>query len=104
MTGRIWICAMLVAVASAAIAQPGGEATYKSQCQMCHGDTGKGDTPIGKGLHAKSFSDPQVIKASDAKLMGQVENGSSAMPPFKDKLTDTQIKDVIAYVRTLEKK
>lgn len=104
MMGKIWIGAIFVAVASVAVAQTGGEATYKAQCQMCHGETGKGDTPVGKGLHAKSFSDPQVIEASKAKLIGQVKNGSSAMPPFKDKLTDAQIKDVIAYVRTLERK
>jgi cytochrome c6 len=104
MTGRIWVCAILVAATSAAVAQSGGEATFKAQCEMCHGSTGKGDTPVGKALQAKSLTDPEVVKATDAALMEHIKNGSTKMPAFKDKLTDAQINDVIAYIRSLEKK
>ena len=93
----------LLAVASAA-AQAGGEATYKAKCQMCHGATGAGDTPAGKSMKVKSFKDPEVAKMSAAALMEIVKNGSGKMPSYKDKLTDAQIKDVVAYTLAIEKK
>jgi cytochrome c6 len=96
--------AILVAGASAALAQSRGETTYNAQCQLCHGATGAADTPTGKALQAKSMSDPQVEKASDTALIAFVKNGSVKMPPFKDRLTDGQIKDVIDYIRILEKR
>jgi cytochrome c6 len=99
-----WLGTILVAGTSAALAQSQGESTYNMQCQVCHGVTGASDTPAGRALQAKSMSDPQVEKASDTALIAFVKNGSGKMPPFKDKLTDGQIKDVIAYIRNLEKR
>ncbi len=70
---------------------------------MCHGAAGLGDSPAGKALKASSFKDPAVVKAPDAQLIASVTNGKNKMPPNKGKLTDAQIKAVIAYVRTLQK-
>jgi cytochrome c6 len=98
------IGALLLAATAMGLAQSGGEATYKTQCLICHGATGNGDTPAGKAFKAKSVHDPEVIKTSDVALLGIIKNGSGKMPAFKDKLTDAQIKDVLAYVRELEKK
>lgn len=95
---------VLLAAGTMSFAQSGGEATYKSKCQMCHGATGAGDTPAGKAMKVKSFSDPEVAKMSDAALLGITKNGSGKMPAYKDKLTDAQIKDVIAYIHGLGKK
>jgi mono/diheme cytochrome c family protein len=102
----IWISAFLFAATStsAVLAQSSGEATYKTQCQLCHGESGTGDTQIGKALKAKSVLDPEVMKATDAELLAKIKNGTGKMPPFKDKLSDAQIQDVIAHIRTLEKK
>jgi cytochrome c6 len=102
----IWISAFVLATTSTSgvFAQSGGEATYKTQCQLCHGENGTGDTQIGKALKAKSVMDPEVVKATDATLLDKIKNGTGKMPAFKDKLTDAQIQDVIAYIRTLEKK
>ena len=36
-------------------------------------------------------------------LIASTTNGKDKMPAYKGKLTDAQIKDVIAYMRTLEK-
>jgi mono/diheme cytochrome c family protein len=86
----------------AALAQ--GPDTYKSKCQMCHGATGMGDTPAGKSMGAKPFNSPDLIKASDADLIASTKNGKGKMPAYAGKLTDPQIADVIAYIRTLQKK
>jgi len=85
-------------------AQSGGEATYKAKCQMCHGATGEAETPAGKAMKVKPFSDPVLVKMSDATIVNLTKNGSGKMPAFKDKLTDAQIKEVVQYIHELQKK
>jgi mono/diheme cytochrome c family protein len=87
-----------------AFAQNAGADTYKAKCAMCHGADGLGNTPAGKNLKAASFKDPALVKAPDAQLISAVKNGKGKMSAsIGAKLTDAQIKDVIAYVRTLQK-
>jgi cytochrome c6 len=93
----------LLAAGTASFAQDGA-ATYKSKCQMCHGADGNADTPAGKSTKARSFSSPDVMKMSDDDLIAVTTNGKNKMPAYKGKLTDAQIKDVIAYIHTLQKK
>jgi mono/diheme cytochrome c family protein len=92
----------LLAAGTVSFAQDGA-ATYKSKCQMCHGATGMADTPAGKSTKARPFNDPDVVKMSDADLIAVTTNGKNKMPAYKGKLTDAQIKDVVAYIRTLQK-
>jgi cytochrome c6 len=92
----------LLAAGTVSFAQDGA-ATYKSKCQMCHGADGTGNTPAGKSTKVRSFSDPDVVKMSDADLIAETTNGKNKMPAYKGKLTDAQIKDVVAYIRTLQK-
>jgi cytochrome c6 len=92
----------LLAAGTACLAQSGAD-TYKSKCQMCHGADGTGNTPAGKSTKIHSFSDPDVVKMSDADLIAVTTNGKNKMPAYKGKLTDAQIKDVVAYIRTLQK-
>jgi mono/diheme cytochrome c family protein len=76
---------------------------YKAKCAMCHGADGLAATPMGKNMKILSFKDPAMIKASDARFFASTKNGLNKMPAYKDKLTDQQIKDVIAFIRTLQK-
>lgn len=77
---------------------------YKSKCQMCHGADGSGNTPAGKAMKVPPFSDPDLIKASDADLIAATKNGKGKMPAYSGKLTDPQIKELVAFIRTLQKK
>lgn len=104
MAKKMWIAITLLAATTAGLAQSGGEATYKAKCQMCHGATGAGDTPAGKSMKVKPFNDPAVAKLSTAALQGITKSGQGKMPAYKDKLTDAQIKDVVAYISALRKK
>jgi mono/diheme cytochrome c family protein len=88
--------------ASSAQAQAGA-ADYKSKCMMCHGADGTGNTPAGKSMSVPSFSSPDVVKASDADLIAATANGKGKMPAYSGKLTGAQIKDVVAYIRTMQK-
>ncbi len=78
-------------------------ATYKTKCTMCHGADGKGDTPAGKKMGAHDFASPEVLKMSDAELTQILEKGKNKMPGYAGKLKDSEIKDLVAYVRTLGK-
>jgi cytochrome c6 len=77
---------------------------YKSKCQMCHAADGSASTPAGKSTKARSFSSPDVLKLSDDDLIAVTTNGKNKMPAYKNKLNDDQIKSLIAYIHTLQKK
>jgi mono/diheme cytochrome c family protein len=93
---------MLVA-GSVSFAQSSGEALYKAKCQMCHGEKGMADSGAGKAMKVKPATDPDVKKMSETQMIDAVHNGMGKMQPYKDKLTDTQIKDVVSYFRTFVK-
>ena len=93
-----------ICFAATTLAQNPGEAIYKQNCEVCHGTDGQANTPIAKALKAQSLKAPVIIKKSDAELMEFVKKGKGNMPAFGTKLNDLQIKEVIAYVRTLQKK
>ena len=84
-------------------AQNTGAATYTSKCQMCHGADGTGNTPAGKAMKAPSFLSPATVKESNADLIAVTKNGKGKMPAYAGKLTDAEIKDAVAHVRTLQK-
>ena len=79
-------------------------ALYKSKCAMCHGPTGAGDTAMGKKLALKPLASPEVQKNTDAKLLEVIAKGRGKMPMFGGKLSDEQIKQLVAVVRGFAKK
>jgi mono/diheme cytochrome c family protein len=96
------VSVMMASTTSAAFAQAGAD-TYKSKCQMCHAADGSGNTPAGKSMKALPFNRPDVVKMSDDDLIAITRNGKAKMPAYASKLSDAQIKDVVAYIRTLQK-
>jgi cytochrome c6 len=84
------------------LAQSGAD-IYKSKCQMCHGATGLADSGAGKAMKVKPVSDPSVKKMTEEQMIEAVRNGMGKMQPYKDKLTDAQIKDSVSYFRSLTK-
>ncbi len=78
-------------------------ATYKAKCVTCHGADGKGDTPAGKSTKVRSFADPEVVKASDDDLAGIIEKGKGKMAGYGKSLKPDEIKDMVAYIRSLAK-
>ena len=75
---------------------------YVSKCKMCHGPDGKGDTPIGKKMGIRDLTSADVQKASDAELAGIIKKGKNKMPAYDGKLKDSEIKDLVAYIRKLK--
>lgn len=96
------VTAVLLMASAVGFAQS-GEATYKAKCQMCHGATGMADAGAGKALKVKPVTDPDVKKMNEAQMIAATKDGMGKMQPFKDKLTDAQIKDAVGYFRTFLK-
>jgi mono/diheme cytochrome c family protein len=99
--GAALIAVMLTG--SVSFAQSSTEALYKTKCQMCHGEKGMADSAAGKSMKVKPVTDADVKKMDEAQMFEAVKNGMGKMQPYKDKLTDAQIKDVVGYFRTFLK-
>src|SRR5215470_15451736 len=87
-----------------------GKAVYERHCGTCHGATGGADGP---GAAALAIKPPPLTNGrllnplSDDFLSTVVRDGAAAvglapqMPAFGRLLTEREIRDVVAYVRTL---
>jgi len=78
-----------------------GKNIFTSKCAICHGPNGDGKSPIGKTLNIPDFHSAQAQKMTEAEVKAIVTDGKNKMPAFKGKLTDTQIDQVVDYVRHL---
>jgi mono/diheme cytochrome c family protein len=103
LTGLTLVAIIAASTATTAFAQGSGADTYKSKCAMCHAADGTASGPTGKAMNVPSFKSSAAVKASDADLIGVTKNGKGKMPAYAGKLTDAQIKDAVAYIRTLQK-
>jgi cytochrome c len=66
--------AAVAAVSSASVVRADGAAVYKSKCAMCHGETGKADTPAAKGMKAPVLAgNAQIAGMSDADLIAKIK-------------------------------
>jgi cytochrome c6 len=99
---------VLVAVMSFFVAtlraQDDGPSVFKAKCAGCHGGDGSGNTSAGKSLKLRDLGSADVQKQTDAELTAIITDGKSPMPAYKGKLSDAQIKNLVAYVRGLAKK
>jgi mono/diheme cytochrome c family protein len=87
-----------------------GRAIFEAHCAVCHGPTGKGDGAGARVIRQKmaDFSDAAAMRAlSDRFLFDIIKKGSSqfgrsnAMPAWGMKLTDEEIRAVVAHIRSL---
>ena len=82
---------------------------WANNCAQCHGPDGRANTKMGKQLSAKDLTDPKVqasftdAKATQSIKEGVKQGGKTTMKAFGGKLTDDEIKALVAYVRTLKK-
>jgi cytochrome c6 len=83
--------------------QDSGEALYKSKCAGCHGADGKGQTAMGKANNLRDLASADVQAQSDDAIAGIIGNGKGKMPAYGKSLKADQIKDLVAYIRTLKK-
>ena len=113
------LAALISGMAPAAFAGDiaAGKASYTINCFACHGETGKGDGPVGGALQPppRDFSkadfafdtDGDGEKGTDADITNVIKNGamkyggSPLMAPWAT-LSDDDIANIVAYVRSLK--
>jgi len=87
-----------------------GRKLYTSYCVSCHGEKGKGDGVAAKSLPAKpaDHTNGMVMNQHNDKFLteiitkgGSAVGKSSFMPPWGSALDEKQIRDLVAFIRTL---
>ena len=83
---------------------------YGKFCASCHGKDGAGHTKAGKQVKGKDLTDATVQKSltddvafKDLKEGLTEKDGTVRMKPMAEKMSDDEIKAVVAYVRTFAK-
>jgi cytochrome c6 len=105
----ISVVVSLLAASVISVRAADAKALWGANCAQCHGPTGHADTKMGKTLSAKDLTDPKVqaeftdAKATQSIKEGVKQNGKTTMKAFSGKLSDDDIKALVAYVRTLKK-
>ena len=105
------VAVLTISMSSRAVAGnvDSGKAVYVESCAKCHGNTGAGDGRAGRSLEHKPtpFNDKAKLSPDDKLFKATREGGkavgqSGEMEGFP-KLSDDQVRDVIAYIKTLAK-
>lgn len=73
-----------------------GSRLYATQCASCHGLNGTSMMP-----GTPSFAKGERMMQPDMILVNSIKAGKNAMPAYRGILSDTDILDVIAFMRTL---
>ena len=70
---------------------------FVERCAKCHGEDGKAQTPKGRKMKARDFTDPEFQKVkTDARLIDSVTNGTEKdMPPFGKVLSSDEIEKLV---------
>jgi mono/diheme cytochrome c family protein len=84
-------------------AENSGAAVYKSKCLTCHGASGMADGNVGKVMHVKPISDPEVKKMSLQGMIEATRTGMGKMQGYKGILTDSEIRESVEYFRSFLK-
>ncbi len=97
----LWDCCAWRARPSRAQDKANGEKVYKAKCASCHGPDGKGETAAGKATKARDH----LLRRSEEGIRRRVDGhhceGQEQDAVYDKKITDAEVKDVIAYMRSL---
>jgi len=82
-----------------------GKEVFTTNCESCHGPQGHGDGPAGAVLDPQPKNLPEFVpQVGDDYLFWRISTGKpgTSMAAWAGVLTEEQIWQVIAYVRTLK--
>jgi mono/diheme cytochrome c family protein len=71
-----------------------GEQIYEDYCATCHGEQ------LQNNSNGLTFDLRRLKSDEYPRFVNSVTNGKNRMPPWKGVLTETQINDLWAYIRT----
>jgi mono/diheme cytochrome c family protein len=85
-------------------AQGDADKTFKTNCVLCHAADGSGNTSSGKAFKVPDLRSADVQKMSDSQISDVITQGKNKMPAFGKKLKPDNIKQLVAFIRTLPTK
>ncbi len=94
-----------VAASAAGAPDPAVARNWREYCARCHGPDGAGRTKMGQKLHVVDFTKPSEQagftdkEAFAAIMQGRVDSHGK----MAEELTDPEARDLIRYVRGLQK-
>ena len=100
----------LFSTATAVWAAPTAKENFSTHCAECHGEDGKSQTRLGRRAGAKDLTDKAgQTKLTDEEIFRTIKfgrtdsKGREKMDAFGGELTDPEITQLVAFVRTLAK-
>jgi mono/diheme cytochrome c family protein len=81
-----------------------GKTLYDKNCASCHGKAGLGDGVKARSLKTfpGDFSKAEYQNQTDGEHFFKTKTGRSEMPKYEGKVSDTDIWNIINYMRTFK--
>jgi mono/diheme cytochrome c family protein len=79
-----------------------GRQLFLAKCAACHGPNGKAE--VEAMSNAADLTRPQFFTrgSGDKEIFDSIENGvGNGMPPFKGEISEPDIKNIIAFIRSI---
>jgi len=92
-TTLLFLCAFIPCYAQNQPEVSRGQLLYERKCTRCHGNEGDKGVLGAKNLQRSTLSASACFEL--------IANGKGKMPAWKNRLTETQIKDVIQFIQHL---
>ncbi len=92
-------------VAKSDASNKAGMALYNKNCASCHGKAGMGDGVKARALKTfpGDFSKADFQNQTDGEIFFRTKTGRGEMPKYEGKLSDTDIWNIVNYMRTFKK-
>ena len=109
---RVTLASLLLGAVAAASACGGGgpkktgngapptPELFQRYCANCHGQAGEG-RQLGQ-VRVPDFKSDLVVNLTDEQLHKWIADGGGSMPPFKNTLTQDQMRDLVKHVRDIQ--
>ena len=105
------LAAAFLTIAAAAAQAAEAQDNWTKNCAACHGPDGTGHTKAGRMAQVKDMTNPDYQKTfTDDQAAKQIKeglkdkDGKEKMKSFGDVLSDSEVNDLVAFVRSLQKK
>ena len=104
------VTVLAICVAASAARAADAAENWKHYCIRCHGPDGTGNTKMGRKLRIKNLTQPKIqTRLTDDRIREAIaegnksDDGEEQMPSFREKLSDAERNDLVAYIRGLGK-
>jgi mono/diheme cytochrome c family protein len=96
-------------VAASAESIAAGKAAYTKNCRFCHGNDAKGNGPMApKDTHPPDLTDAKWDRGStDGEILAVIRDGAGPkfdMKGYKGKISDTDMWNIVNYLRSISAK